>query len=154
MPRQAWAPAGYSPALPFLPEQRLRVWQNLQPLGIMWCLFGVYRLVRGLVAASVLGAMAQERLFLFGDAPEFVPHIFGALVPVIAVTSVFLAALSMLTGYGLLTRKPWGRTLGIVMGILTLIKLPLGTALGIYTLWVLAPSASGAEWQKVQQVRA
>jgi hypothetical protein len=52
----------------------------------------------------------------------------------------------LLTGYALLTRQPWGRIFGIVFGILALIHLPLGTALGIYTLWVLAPGISGDEY--------
>lgn len=39
--------------------------------------------------------------------------------------------------------------LAIMLGILTLIKIPFGTALGIYTLWVLAPQASGVEWDKM-----
>jgi hypothetical protein len=34
-----------------------------------------------------------------------------------------------------------------VLGVLALIKIPFGTALGIYTLWVLAPRASWAEWE-------
>jgi ABC-type spermidine/putrescine transport system permease subunit II len=52
----------------------------------------------------------------------------------------------LLTGYALLTRQPWGRVLAIVFAILALIHLPLGTALGIYTLWVLAPGASADEY--------
>ena len=31
--------------------------------------------------------------------------------------------------------------LAIVVAILALLKFPIGTALGIYTLWVLAPSS-------------
>jgi hypothetical protein len=49
----------------------------------------------------------------------------------------------------LLTRRPWGRTLALVVGILTLLKPLLGTALGIYTLWVLAPTVSGAEYDAI-----
>jgi hypothetical protein len=46
-------------------------------------------------------------------------------------------------------RKPWGRILAIVIAILALIHIPFGTAMGIYTLWVLAPSASGAEYDAI-----
>jgi hypothetical protein len=35
------------------------------------------------------------------------------------------------------------------MGILALLKFPFGTALGIYTLWVLAPQASAVEWDEM-----
>jgi hypothetical protein len=34
----------------------------------------------------------------------------------------------------------------MVVGILVLIRVPIGTALGIYTLWVLAPAASAEEY--------
>lgn len=43
----------------------------------------------------------------------------------------------ILAGYGLLKNKPWARVLTIIMGILYLMAVPVGTALGIYTLWVL-----------------
>ena len=48
----------------------------------------------------------------------------------------------LLAGYGLLTRKSWARLLAIVVGILSLINFPIGTAIGIYTLWVLTQPAA------------
>jgi len=59
---------------------------------------------------------------------------------------VVMSAAAILAGYGLLTRRSWGRAFALVLGILALLKIPFGTALGIYTLWVLAPQASGDEW--------
>ena len=53
---------------------------------------------------------------------------------------LLMAALGLpglFAGYGLLTRKPWARVLAIVVGILSLLNFPIGTAIGIYTLWVL-----------------
>lgn len=55
----------------------------------------------------------------------------------VGLVLVILAIPGLVAGYGLLTRKSWGRTLAIVVGILSLINFPLGTAVGIYTLWVL-----------------
>src|SRR5512132_3591542 len=59
---------------------------------------------------------------------------------------LLMAALGLpglLAGYGLLTRKSWARILAIVVGILSLLNFPIGTAIGIYTLWVLTqPVAS------------
>jgi len=73
----------------------------------------------------------------------------SSLIPFVAVYTVVVAALALFVGYSLLTRRPWGRTLGIVVGILTLLKPILGTALGIYTLWVLAPATSGMEYDSI-----
>lgn len=59
----------------------------------------------------------------------------GALLAVLAIPG--LAA-----GYGLLAHKAWGRVLAIVVGILGLINFPIGTAIGIYALWVLLQEAA------------
>lgn len=43
----------------------------------------------------------------------------------------------VLAGYGLLNYKSWARILAIILAILNLILFPIGTAIGIYTLWVM-----------------
>lgn len=80
-----------------------------------------------------------------GFGPEFM----AGLVPMVIVGTIVTVALSLATGYSLLTRRPWGRVLGIVAAILALFKFPIGTALGIFTLYVLAPSQSGAEYDAI-----
>jgi hypothetical protein len=72
-----------------------------------------------------------------------------ALVPFIVAVTVVMASLAMIAGYGLLMRKSWARVFAIVLAVLALFKIPFGTALGIYTLWVLAPMASGMEYDAI-----
>jgi hypothetical protein len=43
----------------------------------------------------------------------------------------------LVTGYGLLQRKPWARIVGIVLSAINLINIPIGTVIGVYGLWVL-----------------
>ncbi len=53
---------------------------------------------------------------------------------------VFMSAIaipSILAGAGLLQHREWGRFLALVVGILSLIDIPFGTALGVYTIWAL-----------------
>jgi hypothetical protein len=45
-------------------------------------------------------------------------------------------------GYGLLARRSWGRILAVVVGFFNLVNFPLGTAIGLYTLWVLLQDAA------------
>jgi uncharacterized membrane protein HdeD (DUF308 family) len=71
------------------------------------------------------------------------------LMPVIIVFLVASALFGLFVGYSLLTRQSWGRVLAIVAGVLVLFKPVLGTALGIYTLWVLAPSVSAMEYDAI-----
>lgn len=149
-PAPAYYADPYAAANFATPEQRMRVQQNLQPLAIAWLIYGAYRLMIGLVAGFTLHTLARSGMFSLGETPSFVPSLLGHIAPIIAVTSAFMALLALFTGFSLLTRKPWARVLAIVIGILSLIKIPFGTALGIYTLWVLAPRVSGDEWQRIQ----
>ena len=43
----------------------------------------------------------------------------------------------------------WARILAIILAFLSLIHVPFGTALGIYTLWVLLPASSEQEYQRI-----
>ena len=70
---------------------------------------------------------------------------------------LLLAALSLpglAAGYGLLTRKPWSRIVALVVGVLGLVNFPLGTAIGIYTLWVLMQPEAVVYFQLDRQLHA
>jgi hypothetical protein len=140
---------------PPMPIYLPRVQRNLQTLGILWCVLGAYRVVTGLIGMIFFRAFATHNFgndaWMFGGRFHAgVPPMWVAgLWPVIAVTTIFAAALALVAGYGLLNRRPWGRIVAIIAAILALIKFPIGTALGIYTLWVLAPGASGLEYDAI-----
>jgi hypothetical protein len=53
-----------------------------------------------------------------------------------------LALPGLAAGYGLITRKPWARVVAIVVGVLSLLNFPIGTAIGLYALWVLLPRSA------------
>jgi hypothetical protein len=140
------APVG-DPAAYYVQQQRLRVHQNLQPLGILWIIFGIYRILSVWVVAAIVHHMTISGMF--NDAPPFLPHLLDSFVPAVALLATLMGVCAIVTGYALLTRKSWGRILAMVFGILALLKLPFGTALGIYTLWVLGPRSSGVEWEAI-----
>jgi hypothetical protein len=77
----------------------------------------------------------------------------ASILAIIAVAiGSFLAVLALpgiIGGWALFTGRSWGRPLVLVLGAIHLINIPLGTALGIYTIWALVhepvsqtPSAS------------
>lgn len=145
--------AGYPPPMPPMYLPSTRVQRHMQTLGILWCVFGGYRVLVGLIGMFFLKAMALrgfgDSRWGYGDGGPFGSHFMAALVPFIAVYTAVVVALAFFVGFSLLTRKPWGRTLAIVAGCLSLLKPIFGTALGIYTLWVLAPAASGDEYERI-----
>ena len=130
---------------------RPRVARHLQVLSILWLVFGAYRVLGGVLGMFFLRTFATNAWgpggFPFGGHSAFPPAWMAFLLPFIAITTALSALLALLSGYGLMTRRTWGRTLAIVAAIFALLKFPVGTALGIYTLWVLAPGESGTEYE-------
>lgn len=58
--------------------------------------------------------------------------VIGALVFLVLLFAV--GVLPLLVGYGLTKRKKWAKPLGIMLAVISLINIPIGTALGIYTI--------------------
>ena len=95
--------------------------------------------------------IAGSALFLLGAAIVFVVFVVGGLfsgevAPALAsslfgtVLSGFLVALAIpgiIGGVGLLYNREWARILILILGFLNLPGFPLGTALGVYTIWAL-----------------
>jgi hypothetical protein len=124
---------------------RSRIAGHIRLLGILWIAISAYRLLPGLFLFSVFQHGGAG--FLPREVPFFVHGILRT------VGSLFLAGgvLGIVTGWGLLERQPWARMLAIVLGCFSLVEMPLGTALGIYTLWVLLPAQSEQEYRQISR---
>ena len=117
-----------------------RIAGHIRLLGILWLAMSAFHLLPGLAVLSMFG---HGPSVWWSGRPEFVlgfVRVFGI---------VFLAGgvLGIVAGWGLLDRQPWSRGLALVLGFVNLIHIPFGTALGIYTLWVLLPAQSEREFR-------
>jgi hypothetical protein len=66
-----------------------------------------------------------------------------------SVITVVIGVASIVAGWGLLERAPWARILTVVLAFLALLRLPFGTALGIYSLVVLFPEPARVEYKRL-----
>jgi hypothetical protein len=71
------------------------------------------------------------------DSARIAAPIVGVIGVIIGIFLLALALPAILGGWGLLNYRSWSRILMIVISGLSLLHFPLGTALGIYGLWVL-----------------
>ena len=98
-----------------------------------------------LLGVGLCGCLFFAGIGTFAAADSGDPVALGILGTIAAAALLFFAVLAlpgMLAGYGLLRRRKWGQILGIVMGILSLLNFPIGTAIGAYTLFVLFQDAA------------
>ena len=110
------------------------------------------------IAMGALSLLAAIAVFAFlGIAGGIVvsqgEHEAAGIIGIVAVVlGGFLAVLALpgiIGGWALFAGRSWGRPFVMVLGVIQLINIPFGTALGIYTLWALlrepppqTPSAS------------
>lgn len=139
---RAPAAPGLQPGSAPLAPAQSRIEKHVKILAILWLALSIFGLVRGF------------GIFFGGTiAMHFIPFPMRAFVwPIAGMIGVFLFASSLaglLAGWGLLNYRPWARILALILGVIWLIHIPFGTALGIYTLWVLLPAESEREYRRL-----
>ncbi|MCK5731016.1 MAG: hypothetical protein KAH68_08075 [Draconibacterium sp.] len=67
------------------------------------------------------------------EAKIVLPIIANVLVTIISVLSIP----GIIAGIGLFKRKEWARILTLILSTLHLLSFPLGTAVGVYSIWAL-----------------
>jgi hypothetical protein len=117
-----------------------RVARHVRILGILWLILSGFRLIPGAVLMGIFGS---------GRYIPGMPFFVHGIVSGIGFTFIIGAILGLAAGWGLLQRESWARMLAIVVGVLNLLDPPFGTAIGIYTLWVLLPSESEREYREL-----
>jgi hypothetical protein len=127
-------------ALP--PENRLA--GHLRFLAICWIAVSAIRLLPGIFLIVIFGSAVH---FYPPEVPAFVP----AIAQLVGVLLCIGAALGVVTGWGLWERREWARPLTTVLAFFSLFDVPIGTVLGVYTLWLLLPERSTREYQLLAQ---
>jgi hypothetical protein len=90
----------------------------------------------GMHGLTLLGLLLL--VFVFMTASPAVNSISASWIAISVVVFVVLlfmvGLLPLLVGYGLRKRRRWAKPLGICLAVISLINIPIGTALGIYTI--------------------
>jgi hypothetical protein len=103
-------------------------------ISILGMLFVIYHAL-GLLAGLGLFALLSGIGLFTGDLQAA-----GILTIIGTALGLFLVVVSLpgfVAGIGLLQRKSWSRIIALIVGFLNLFNVPIGTALGVYTIWAL-----------------
>lgn len=105
-------------------------------LGIIYIVTGIL-LLFGMMLVSMFFSLFINWI---ADAAGDDQWVFTWLVPFIRAIALFvcivIALPSLIAGWGLLNNRSWAMTLALIVGCLRLFSFPIGTAIGIYTIWV------------------
>lgn len=85
----------------------------------------------------LIGMLSRIRALDFEDVPVEVFDLVWVILIVVAVLMAVVSVAGIVGGAGVLKRKEWGRILLLIVSFLNLWRIPLGTFLGAYSIWVL-----------------
>ena len=120
-----------------------RVQQHVHLVGILWLAISAFNAVGGVALYIV-----ANTVFALGRHPN-APVFLHPLLTAVAIFILGKSALGFLTGWGLMQRESWARMLAIVLAFISLFNIPFGTAIGVYTMWVLLPANSEQEYESL-----
>jgi len=106
-------------------------------LAILYIISGSLQILGMLFVTAFMSVIIP---FIMDEAGPDAQWVFVWLVPFIRMIAIFIILLfsipSIIGGIALLNNKSWALTLLLVLGCFKLFSFPIGTAIGIYTIWV------------------
>jgi hypothetical protein len=112
--------------------------EHVKILGIIHIVFGCLGLLGGLALAAIFAFGGTMAGMAGHDHDAMIAiSVLGAIGSALVLLLLVLSLPGIIAGWGLLNLKPWARILTIVLSALNLINFPVGTAIGVYGLWVL-----------------
>jgi hypothetical protein len=138
--------------VPVMRYSPCRVQTHVRLLGLLWLAYSAFNTVAGVVLYVIANTLFAHGRLGAPDAPTF---FLRPLLSVVAILVLAKAALGFIAGWGLLQRDKWARVLVLVLAFISLFtNIPIGTALGIYTMWVLLSSDSEREYEALVLAQA
>ena len=90
---------------------------------------------------GLAGAMAIffgfQFLFEFVEDEPIAQDVLSFVGNSVAMILVFFSSLGIIGGAGLFSFRPWARILVMIVSAMNCINVPVGTAKGVYSIWVL-----------------
>jgi len=91
----------------------------------------IFNLILAFVIFTVLKLVGG-----FVDEPD-ANTILSLIADILAIVFIVISIPGILAGIGLYKRKEWARILTLILSIIEIFSFPIGTAIGIYSIWAL-----------------
>ncbi|NOY95914.1 MAG: transmembrane 9 family protein [Chlorobi bacterium] len=107
-------------------EKHINIVASLQ---IGFSIFGILIGIVGFLILHVVGSFSGD------NEAEMILSI---IANVIIIFFALMSIPGIIAGIGLFKRKEWARILTLIISVLNLFNFPFGTAVGVYSIWVLS----------------
>jgi hypothetical protein len=117
-------------------EKHINVVASIQ---IAFSILGLIIGVVGFIVLRVIGGISGDHDALF---------VLNLIAYIALIFFIVLSIPGLIAGFGLLKRKEWARILTLILSVIDLFNFPIGTAVGVYSIWALSNSEVAALFKK------
>jgi len=111
---------------------------HVRVVAILRIVFGALGLLVAAGALALFGGLAGlAGMAGEGSSVSIAVPILGGIGGVAFLIIAVLSLPGLIAGLGLLRYRSWARILTLILSAIDLLNVPFGTALGLYSLWVL-----------------
>jgi len=91
------------------------------------------------ILGLLIGGVIFTVLYFVGDFvdDQEAETVLTIVANVVMVLILILSIPGIIAGIGLFKRKEWARILTLILSVLDLFNIPIGTAIGAYSIWAL-----------------
>lgn len=126
------------------PERSGIMEKHISLVGILNIVYRAFVLL-GAVVLFVLAALFGQLIEALvrwgsiqpGEVPIEILNIAPIILCLVATMLVVVSVVAIIGAVGVMHKREWARVLLIVISFLGLVRVPLGTILGVYSIWVL-----------------
>jgi hypothetical protein len=126
-------------------QQANRMERHLHLLGIFWIAYSIFHGVAGAVLIILANTLFNPMRHFGSGAPPFLHPLLSFIGALLLVKGIVGVA----AGYGLIQRAPWAWITTVVLAFIAMLSVPFGTALGIYTVWVLLSPGADTQYRSM-----
>lgn len=108
-------------------------------LGIIYVVSSVLLCLTALFLNVLFGTIFSFAISQADQEDTAILELVGKILEWLPTVIILVFAIpSLIAGIGLLNKAPWAMILALILGCFKLFSFPIGTAIGIYTIWVYA----------------
>ncbi len=108
-------------------------------LGILYIISAAFTVLGMLLLNALLSFIFS---FVFEEVSQKEQEIVEFVMAIVAYLPgfiiLFIALPTLIAGVGLLTQQSWAVILSLLVGCLKLFSFPIGTAIGVYAIWIFS----------------
>jgi hypothetical protein len=113
-------------------EQKRNMKQHVSFVGALHIGFGLLG-----IAGALAIFFGFQFLFELVDHDPIAQKVLSYVGNTIALITLFFSSLGVIGGAGLFSYRSWARVLVMIVSAVNCLNIPVGTAKGIYSIWVL-----------------